>query len=83
MSESERNYRIGCPVWSCPQWRGSVYRPKSPRTNWLREYSEVFTTVEGNSTFYGLPKLETFQRWADETADHFRFVLKFPRSITH
>ena len=75
--------RIGCPVWSCPHWRGKVYKPKSPRANWLRDYSQVFSTVEGNSTFYGIPAPETFSRWAAETAAGFRFALKFPRIISH
>lgn len=75
--------RIGCPVWSCPQWRGIVYASKSPRKHWLKEYSQVFNTVEGNSTFYGIPGPDTFKRWADETAEGFHFVPKFPRIISH
>ena len=81
--EADNQIRIGCPVWNCPGWRGKVYSPKSPRKNWLREYSRVFSTVEGNSTFYGIPAADTFKRWADETPDGFRFVLKFPRVISH
>ena len=75
--------RIGCPVWSCPQWRGQVYGPKSPRKNWLGDYSRVFSSVEGNSTFYGIPQPDTFKRWASETAAGFRFALKFPRAVSH
>ncbi len=75
--------RIGCPIWSCPHWRGTVYRATSPRSEWLREYSRIFSTVEGNSTFYGIPKPDTFRRWAGDTEDGFRFVLKFPRAISH
>lgn len=76
-------YYIGAPVWNCQPWKGSVYRDGAPRDSWLNHYSQTFNTVEGNSTFYGIPKIETFQRWADETADGFRFALKFPRSISH
>lgn len=39
--------------------------------------------MEGNSTFYGLPSIEVVQRWANETADGFKFCLKFPGTITH
>lgn len=70
-------------MWTSPQWRGTVYSAKAPKEKWLRQYSLNFNTVEGNSTFYGIPKSETFQRWAAETADGFRFCLKFPRSISH
>jgi uncharacterized protein YecE (DUF72 family) len=60
-----------------------VYSAKAPKTKWLNHCSTVFNTVEGNSTFYGIPAPETFQRWANQTAEGFRFALKFPRSISH
>ena len=81
--EEKAVIRVGCPVWSCPHWKGDVYAAKTPRKNWLRDYSHVFNTVEGNSTFYGIPKIDTFKRWGDETTDTFRFALKFPRTISH
>lgn len=73
---------VGCPVWACENWVGSLYST-SKRRKWLAEYSHVFNTVEGNSTFYAMPKLETVSRWAAEVATGFRFVLKFPRAISH
>lgn len=80
---NEQRYFLGCPVWNCDGWKGSVYRRKTPKTRWLEDYSRAFDTVEGNSTFYGLPSLETVKKWIDLTPDDFRFSLKFPRSITH
>jgi uncharacterized protein YecE (DUF72 family) len=76
-------YYLGCPIWACPRWTGSLFSRHAQRGEWLSQYSQVFHTVEGNSTFYGMPKLETVQRWAETTAAPFRFVLKFHRSITH
>ncbi len=75
-------YYLGCPVWACESWVGDLYSGKSRKT-WLGEYSRVFNTVEGNSTFYGLPAVSTVERWAAETQDGFRFALKFPGSVTH
>lgn len=75
-------YELGCPVWACDGWVGSLYSSAN-RRRWLAEYSSVFGTVEGNSTFYGVPDAATFGRWASDTADGFRFALKFPSSITH
>jgi uncharacterized protein YecE (DUF72 family) len=49
----------------------------------LRQYSQAFNTVEGNSSFYGIPTIETARRWASETEPGFRFALKFPRVISH
>lgn len=73
---------VGCPVWACDGWVGSLYSSSKRRT-WLSEYSEVFSTVEGNSTFYAMPTIATVKRWADETRPGFRFALKFPRVISH
>jgi uncharacterized protein YecE (DUF72 family) len=74
---------LGCPVWNCDKWLGTIYPPKAPKRDWLRHYSQSFNTVEGNSIFYGLPALGTVQRWVEETADGFHFALKFPRLISH
>lgn len=74
---------LGCPVWGCADWGGQVYPLKTPRSQWLHWYSRTFNTVEGNSTFYALPSVETTRRWASETANGFRFMLKFPRVISH
>lgn len=74
---------LGCPVWACEHWKGSLFTAKAPRADWLGQYSSVFQTVEGNSTFYALPSLETAKRWADSVQSGFRFALKVPRSISH
>lgn len=74
---------LGCPVWGCCDWSGQVYPERTPRNQWLSWYSQMFNTVEGNSTFYGLPPVEIFRRWAEESAKGFRFSFKFPRLISH
>jgi uncharacterized protein YecE (DUF72 family) len=56
-----------------------AYRNKSR----LEYYASVFNTVEINSSFYKTPQAKTFERWADETSDHFKFSLKLSREITH
>lgn len=85
MSSSFHNlaYSIGCPVWNCEAWSGKIYPGSAKREQWLDYYSQVFSTVEGNSTFYGLPSVETVQRWGQRAAKGFEFCLKFPRAITH
>ena len=74
---------IGCPVWACDHWRGSLYTPNASRDLWLPQYSSVFQTVEGNSTFYALPPIDTVRRWARSVKPGFRFSLKVPRKVTH
>ncbi|MEN0110109.1 MAG: DUF72 domain-containing protein [Planctomycetota bacterium] len=75
-------YRLGCPVWACEAWVGSLYT-SGARRRWLGEYSAVFGTVEGNTTFYALPTDATVRRWAGEARPGFRFALKTPGEITH
>ncbi len=75
--------RIGCPVWACADWRGRLFTRAAERKDYLAQYAEVFSTVEGNSTFYALPSSAAVARWRDETPTHFRFCFKFPSDITH
>src|SRR4051812_44448356 len=90
MSEAARpqmepglSLHLGCPVWASADWLGTVFTADAKRSDWLRQYATAFNTVEGNSTFYGLPKLETVERWAHDTPPGFQFCLKFPRIISH
>ena len=77
------NYFIGCPVWAHAGWVGNFFPPGSASRDFLRLYSQRLTTVEGNTTFYAVPKDEIVQRWAAETPETFRFCLKLPRDISH
>lgn len=76
-------YFIGCPVWTCPHWKGSIYPPGAAKENWLNHYCSTFNSVEGNSTFYGIPPRATFEKWAGQANPSFRFCFKFPRIISH
>jgi uncharacterized protein YecE (DUF72 family) len=74
---------IGCAIWSYPGWSGEVYPPKTPSKDFLRVYSNHFSAVEGNTTFYATPDPATIDRWIAKTPAGFKFCLKFPRAITH
>jgi uncharacterized protein YecE (DUF72 family) len=74
---------LGCPVWACESWKGSLFTRTASRRDWLPQYSSVFRTVEGNSTFYALPPLDRFHEWGSAATPGFRFCLKVSRSITH
>ncbi len=75
--------KLGCPVWACGDWRGSVFDERAKPADFLRQYAQIFPTVEGNSTFYALPKAASVRRWLEDTPAHFRFCFKFPMTITH
>jgi uncharacterized protein YecE (DUF72 family) len=62
----------------------------NPPGNWkkkykskLQAYSDAFNLVELNKTFYGLPMVETTQRWREEVLGDFEFTLKAWQAVTH
>lgn len=79
----ELQYYLGCPQWSNKSWLGELFSAEAKPTDFLQQYSAVFNTVEGNTTFYALPKPETVLKWRKETPAAFRFCFKFPKSISH
>jgi uncharacterized protein YecE (DUF72 family) len=80
---SLRGYHLGCPIWSNKAWVGELFRADARPAGYLAQYAQVFNTVEGNTTFYGVPKPATVQRWHADTPPGFRFCFKFPRTISH
>ncbi|HEY9849078.1 MAG TPA: DUF72 domain-containing protein [Leptolyngbyaceae cyanobacterium] len=77
------NFSIGCAVWAYKGWVGDFYPPQSRQSEFLQLYSERFTTVEGNTTFYAIPDEKTVARWVAQTPADFKFCLKLPRELTH
>jgi uncharacterized protein YecE (DUF72 family) len=76
--------RIGCSGWNYQSWRGGEFYPKGlPPSRWLEYYSQVFDTVEVNSTFYRLASQKAVARWLEQTPPHFVFALKASRYLTH
>jgi uncharacterized protein YecE (DUF72 family) len=70
-------------MWANRRWNGRFFLPKTKQADFLQAYSSVFTTVEGNTTFYAVPKKETLAKWAQDVPEDFRFCFKFPRAISH
>lgn len=76
-------WKIGTSGWNYRHWKELFYPSGLPVSKWLDFYSMHFTTVEVNSTFYRLPKPETFERWHDGSPQNFIWALKASRFITH
>ena len=76
-------YHLGCPEWGDKDWKGTLFSAKAAPRDFLSQYASVFNTVEGNTTFYALPKAETVERWREDTPDTFRFCFKFPKWVSH
>lgn len=76
-------YFLGCPSWSEPAWRGSLYPAHASSAEFLSHYARVFNAVEGNTTFYASPSVETVARWAARMPAALRFCAKLPREVSH
>jgi uncharacterized protein YecE (DUF72 family) len=74
---------VGVGGWNFPPWRDNFYPKGLPQSRELHYASRELTSIEINSTFYGLQKAATFQKWHDETPDGFVFSVKAPRFVTH
>lgn len=74
---------VGCAMWTHPPWQGRYLPHPLPPRYRLQAYATWCNAVEGNTTFYATPSLDTVRSWAGQTAPDFRFLLKMPRLITH
>lgn len=82
-------FRLGCAVWGYPGWRGSWFPETVQPKAMLAAYTQCFTAVEGNTTFYGMPSAATLEKWRSQTLAPtptrlpFHFCLKFPKTVSH
>ena len=74
---------VGTSGFHYAHWRGVFYPASLPTDGWLTFYAERFQTVELNAPFYRLPPRRTFERWASNVPDGFRFAVKVSRFLTH
>lgn len=77
------NIYIGTSGWVYSHWRGLFYPEKLTQAKWLEFYSQYFTTVELNNSFYHLPSEKAFVAWRQRTAPGFVYAVKASRLITH
>ncbi len=74
------NIKIACAGWTVAKEHSQMFPPTGTH---LERYATLFNAVEINTTFYRLPKVETFAKWRDAVPDSFRFAVKMPKDITH
>src|SRR6185295_18965975 len=72
---------VGVGGWNFAPWRGSFYPKGLTQSKELHFASRELTSIEINSTFYGLQKPATFEKWRGDTPDGFVFSLKAPRFV--
>ncbi|GAB5382177.1 MAG: DUF72 domain-containing protein [Aliiglaciecola sp.] len=83
MQQTESNFKFGCPMWSHPKWFGTLFPSSTSRQQPLRSYQTFFNSVEGNTSFYQLPSVESLSAWSAQVKSDFSFTFKFPREISH
>ena len=74
---------LGCPIWAYKGWVGNFFPRATKSSDYLREYARRLNTVEGNTTFYAVPSIDTIARWVEETPPDFQFCPKIPKTISH
>lgn len=78
--------RVGTCGWSYFSPSNFIKEWKEKYASRLQAYASIFDTLEVDSTFYKLPKVETAIKWHEEAkavSKNFEFIPKAPKSITH
>lgn len=82
-NEKTHKIHIGTSGWSYEHWKELFYPKNLKPIDWLNFYSETFSTVEINTTFYRTPRPNTVEHWHDQVPENFIFSIKMNRYITH
>ena len=81
--------RFGTCSWKYDSWKGIIYSDRS-NINYLKEYSNHYSTVEIDQWFWSLfplnkvvlPDIRVVQDYIDSVPKDFLFTIKVPNSIT-
>lgn len=79
----QQRLHIGTSGWSYKHWKGRFYAAGVKPTEYLHYYSAQFDCAEINTSFYGLPTIETVEKWTASVPDDFLFCSKMSRYLTH
>ncbi|MGI0048189.1 MAG: DUF72 domain-containing protein, partial [Nitrososphaera sp.] len=72
-------YFVGCSGWRYGSWVSGFYPPTLGPQDYLAYYSRVFDLA---SVSVQAAQSHALRRWAGETPDDFRFVVRVPRQAT-
>ena len=73
--------KIGTCAWSYDDWRGVFYPGHLPASERLAFYTQHFTSVEVDSTFYHAPAPHVTAHWSEVAPAGFVFSPKLTREI--
>lgn len=83
MVENRQNVFIGTSGYSYEDWRQVFYPQELPANKMLDFYTQYFSAVEINATYYTIPKPASFKRMAEKTPVNFQFIVKTHQETTH
>lgn len=78
----EKHY-LGTVGFGYKDWQKVFYPASLNSREYLKFYSQVFNSVEIDTSFYGCPRIEQIKNWAAMVPEDFKFCFKTPRQITH
>jgi uncharacterized protein YecE (DUF72 family) len=76
---------VGTAGWTVPRQHLPLFpnSDEGAKHSHLHRYSSRFRCVEVNSSFHRPHRRTTWERWAAETPEDFRFAVKLPKAVTH
>ncbi len=76
---------VGGTKWAVKSWLGKIYPVKTPESEFPREYSKNFNTIEFGPTFYNIYQQEKIAKWKESAEDSpgFKFCPRFFQGISH
>ena len=83
MKNRGNELRIGTSGFQYDHWKTVFYPDDIPKKRWFEYYARCFDTVEINTSFYRLPRAETFDAWREQAPPGFLYTLKFSRYASH
>lgn len=74
---------IGTSGWHYNDWLGRFYPESVKGYKELTYHSQIFNSVENNSSFYRIASEQAYKTWDQMTPEGYKFSLKLNKSITH
>ena len=81
VNQANLQYRLGLPAWAFPEWKNKYF---DAEPSMLASYAKVFSSVEGNTTFYHIPSASSVDQWVDAlNGSQCTVSFKLPSVVTH
>ncbi|MEX2535070.1 MAG: DUF72 domain-containing protein [Trueperaceae bacterium] len=74
---------LGSGGYTNDDWKGILYPPGAPSSEYLESYARYFNAVELESPFYNIPGKKAFEGMVRKSGGHVHFAVKAHRAMTH